>query len=71
MSARSVLSVWARVEWLACGLTLIVAAAVAACGQKGVLIAVKPALPPASAATRAPLPPPEPLEPPIPGTAPR
>lgn len=66
--ARSVVSVGGVVSLLA---TLAFAVSVAACGQKGALIAVRPALPPASAAAHAPLPPPEPLESPFPGTAPR
>ena len=57
-----------RAAW---AIALPVVLACLACGQKGSLIAVKPAATQSSAAARAPLPPPEPLEAPVPGTAPR
>ena len=71
MSARNFLSVWARLEVLAFCAIVIFAVVVSACGQKGPLIVAKPAATPSSAAARAPLPPPEPLEPPVRGTATR
>ena len=69
MRRASVEAAFGRAAAVAMAATLL-----ASCGQKGSLVAAKPAA--SSPATRpvsatAPLPPPEPLEPPIPGTAPR
>ena len=69
--ARSGVSVGAVLQRTSRAIALPILLAFVACGQKGALIAVKPAAAPSSAAARAPLPPPEPLEAPVPGTAPR
>ncbi len=64
----SVGAVGERAAWV---IALLIALACSGCGQKGALIAVMPAATPSSAAARAPPLPPEPLEAPVPGTAPR